>query len=70
MTTPETIYLPISADLEIQLTMQVRYYSGISSDPRTLTRPPSVSELLQVVAKIRDYTLQADYKSTLDYPEL
>lgn len=69
MTTLETIYLPLSPDLEIKVTLEARYYNSISSDPRTLTRLPSVSEMLQVIAKIRDHSLHADYKSTLDYPE-
>lgn len=65
----ETIYIPIGPDLEIKVTLQARYYNGIASDPKTLLREPSMSELMGIAGQIRDRSLQPHPRPTLNYPE-
>jgi hypothetical protein len=48
-----TFYLPLEADVELKITVQTRFYNGIHSDPRTLTREPSISEIQQLQAAMR-----------------
>lgn len=64
-----TIYQPLSPDVELKLSMEIRYYNGIDSDPRVITREPTLAEILRAAALIRPggnmtYSLQP----TLDYP--
>jgi hypothetical protein len=40
-----TFYLPLDADSELKITVETREFNGISSDPKTITREPTVGEL-------------------------
>ena len=65
-----TIFQPLSRDVEMKLTLQIRYYNGIDSDPRVITREPTLSEILAVAAKLRPGgNLDFSATPTLDYPE-
>ena len=67
----ETIlFLPIGDHVELRLNIQARFYNGIDSDPRTLTREPSYSEVLIMIETLKRLGhdgLKAS--TTLDYPE-
>lgn len=67
----ETIlYIALSPEVEIRLSLQTRFYNGIHSDPKVLTRVPSLNEVLQITEKIRAraYDAFSDH-SALDYPQ-
>lgn len=62
-----TLYLPLSADVELKITVQARFFNGINSDPKTLTREPSMTEMFA----LRDAFRRPggfDGRPTLDYP--
>ena len=62
------LYLPLDADVEIKITLQARFFNGISSDPRTLARQPSLTEIYAAGRALLDGPRLSE-KSTLDYPE-
>ena len=64
-----TFHLPLDNDVELKITVQTRFYNGIHSDPRTLTREPSIAEvrLLQDAMRKKEPGLQ--WHTQLDYPE-
>ena len=62
------LYLPLEADVEIKITLQARFFNGISSDPGTLTREPSLTEIYAVGRALLDGP-QLLQKTTLDYPD-
>lgn len=63
-----TYYLPLDADVELKITVQTRFYNGIHSDPRTLTREPSIGEMRALQAHMRREEPGFKWSSTLDYP--
>lgn len=67
--TAETIFVPLDADTEIQITLSTRYYNGIASDPRVLTRTACITELMLLVEQIRDNSVKVRMHSQLEYPE-
>ena len=68
--TSTTFFAAIDADREIQITLSTRFYNHIASDPRTITRPISATELLELVETIRRKGADALSQSqTVNYPE-
>jgi len=68
----ETIlFLPIGEHVELRIAVQARFYNGIDSDPRTLTREPSYSEILIMIETLKrlGHTATLSKATTLDYPE-
>ena len=64
-----TIYQPLSPDVELKLTLQIRYYNGIDSDPRVITREPTLPEILKAAALLRPGgSMSYSLTPTLDYP--
>lgn len=64
-----TIYQPLSPNVELKLTMEVRFYNGIDSDPRVIVREPTLSEILQAAALLRPGgNMSWSSTPTLDYP--
>lgn len=64
-----THYLPLSADVEIKIIVQTRFYNGIASDPRTLARQPSLEEAYQLRDAVRAGSSRFTRATTLDYPD-
>ncbi len=64
-----TFYLPLETDVELKITVQTRFYNGIHSDPRTLTREPTVYELRQLKAQLVKENPVTRWNTQLDYPE-
>ena len=66
----ETIlYISLSPDVEIRLSLQARFFNGIDSDPRTLTREPSLSEIFQLSHILKNHPLPTcSSRPSLDYP--
>ena len=65
-----TIYQPLSPHVEMKLTLQIRYYNGIDSDPRVITREPTLTEILAAAAKLRPGgNMNFSLTPTLDFPE-
>ena len=63
-----TIYIPLSADLEIEVTFRAREFNGISSDPRVITRDCSLSEAIDT-NKLLANADDVSTITTLDYPD-
>jgi hypothetical protein len=63
-----TYYLPLCADVELKITVAARFYNGIASDPRTITREPSIGEMRTLQAHMRREEPGFKWSSTLDYP--
>lgn len=68
----ETIlYLPIGQHVELRIAVQARFYNGIDSDPKTLKREPSYSEMLVMIETLHrlGHHMTLSSSPTLDYPE-
>jgi hypothetical protein len=63
------VYLPLSADTEIEIRLTRRSYNGIASDPKVITGEPSASEVFAVAKALRGTHLKFSTTPTLDYPE-
>ena len=64
-----TLYLPLGEDVEIRIELQTRFYNGIHSDPRTLTREPSLPEVYTLIDRLRRAGMAALSDHTkIDYP--
>jgi hypothetical protein len=66
-----TFYLPLYAgnpDIELKITVETRFYNGIASDPRTITRAPSIHEMQVLQAAMRKTEPGLKWSSMLDYP--
>jgi hypothetical protein len=66
---PITLYLPLSPDVEIQVTITRRTYNGIDSDPRVVTGGAEVSDLAAVARALKAIETKFSLTPTLDYPE-
>lgn len=64
-----TFYLPLETDVELKITVQTRFYNGIHSDPRTLTREPSIAEVRLLQDAMRKSDPGLKWNTQLDYPE-
>lgn len=65
-----TLYLQLSEHVEMRVTLQTRFFNGIDSDPRTITREPSFGEVVLMLDKLKRQGTDALGKSpNLDYPE-
>lgn len=66
-----TFYLPLypgDPDIELKITVETRFYNGIASDPRTITRTPSIHEMQILQAAMRKPEPGLKWNSQLDYP--
>ena len=60
-------YLPLSVDVELEITVQTRFYNGIASDPKILVREPSVGEMRQLQEAMRKAEPGLKWESGLNY---
>lgn len=71
MKNPTKIYIPLSADAEMEVSCVVREYDGMDSDPGVELRAPSVAEMFEVLEVLRgkDFLGQAQVRPGLDFDE-
>jgi hypothetical protein len=65
MSTPATtLFLMISPDVELSISITARRFNGIDSDPKLLIAEPTGTELMEVLKNIR----AASLTPLLSYP--
>lgn len=58
MSTPATtLFLMVSPDVELSISIQARRFNGIDSDPKLLIAEPSGTELMEALKNIRAASL-------------
>lgn len=62
-------YLELDADTELKISVEAREFNGMDNDPKTVSRAPSVRELMILAAKLRelDGAVKLTSRSTLDF---
>lgn len=50
---PVHLYIPLTADVEMQVSFTAREFDGIASDPHTRLRTPTLAEMMAAVRTIR-----------------
>jgi hypothetical protein len=68
MTAPLTLYIPLSADAELEIRLVTRACNGITSDPQVIRCEPTGRELFQAldVLRGRDFLQQINMSSILE----
>lgn len=66
--TESKLYIPLTADVEVELTFRVRASNGIASDPRVITRDCGLGEAMAALSKVSGNLTAANRTTSLDYP--
>lgn len=60
------IYYKLDAHREIEITLTLREYNGIDSDPDVITREPTFSEAMALLTRLQE----KDYHKLTTHPRL
>lgn len=51
---PTVLHLPLGSDSEARITLAVREYDGIASDPGITEREPTLTETFEILRQLRE----------------
>lgn len=60
-----TLFIPLGPHQEMKITLTVQCWNRIDSDPRTLTRQPTLPEIITTVSTLHEILQRAPLASTL-----